>query len=77
MKHVCVAARIGDGEALGAANIVNIRKASNNASADSGRNPGNDRSENRCGELYRQPPAPRSQLPNWKFRQFRQATGQP
>jgi hypothetical protein len=48
MKHVCVAARIGDGEALGAANIVNIRKASNNASADSGRNPGNDRSENLC-----------------------------
>jgi hypothetical protein len=39
MKHVCVAARIGDGEALGAANIVNIRKTSNDASADSGRNP--------------------------------------
>jgi hypothetical protein len=39
MKHVCVAARIGDGEALGAANIGNIRKTSNDASADSGSNP--------------------------------------
>jgi hypothetical protein len=39
LKHVCVAARIGDGEALGAANIGNICKTSNDASADSGCNP--------------------------------------
>jgi len=31
--------RIGDGEALDAANIENIGKSSNDASADSGRNP--------------------------------------
>jgi len=31
--------RIGDGEALDAANIQNIGQASNDASADSGRNP--------------------------------------
>jgi len=39
MKHVCVAARIGDGEALDAANIQNIGQSSNEASADSGSNP--------------------------------------
>jgi hypothetical protein len=39
MKHVCVAARIGDGEALDAGNIQNIGKSSNDASADSGCNP--------------------------------------
>src|SRR5450830_1694638 len=39
MKHVCVAARIGDGEALDAANVENLRKSSNAASADSGCNP--------------------------------------
>ena len=39
MKHVCVAARIGDGEALDAANVENLRKSSNDASADSGCNP--------------------------------------
>jgi hypothetical protein len=39
MKHVCVAARIGDGEALDAANIQNIGKSSNDVRADSGRNP--------------------------------------
>jgi hypothetical protein len=39
MKHVCVAARIGDGEALDAGNIGNIGRSSNDASADSGRNP--------------------------------------
>jgi len=32
--------RIGDGEALDAGNIQNIGQSSNNASADSGRNPG-------------------------------------
>ena len=39
MKHVCVAARIGDGKAPGEANIKYIRKTSNAASADSGCNP--------------------------------------
>ena len=39
MKHVCVAARIGDGKAPGEANIQYIRKTSNAASADSGCNP--------------------------------------
>ena len=39
MKHVCVAARIGDGKALVAANVQNLRKTSNAASADSGCNP--------------------------------------
>ena len=39
MKHVCVAARIGDGKAPGEANIQHIRKTSNAASADSGCNP--------------------------------------
>jgi len=39
MKHVCVAARIGDGEALDAGNIETIGKSSNAASADSGCNP--------------------------------------
>jgi hypothetical protein len=39
MKHVCVAARIGDGEALDAGNIQNIGQSSNDASADSGCNP--------------------------------------
>src|SRR5258705_13961592 len=29
MKHACVAARIGDGKALGAANVQNLRKTSN------------------------------------------------
>ena len=32
MKHVCVAAKTGDGEAPGAANIENIRQTSNDAS---------------------------------------------
>ena len=32
MKHVCVAARIGDGKTLGAANVGNLRKTSNAAS---------------------------------------------
>jgi hypothetical protein len=39
MKHVCVAARIGDGEALDAGNIQNIGQSSNAASADPGCNP--------------------------------------
>ena len=39
MKHVCVAARIGDGKALDAGNIWNIGNSSNAASADSGCNP--------------------------------------
>jgi len=39
MKHVCVAARIGDGKALDAGNIQHIGKSSNAASADSGCNP--------------------------------------
>ena len=39
MKHVCVAARIGDGEALDAGNSHSIAKSSNAASADSGCNP--------------------------------------
>ena len=39
VKHVCVAAKIGDGEAPGAANIGNIRQTSNDVSAGFGRNP--------------------------------------
>src|ERR1035437_2241252 len=39
MKHVCVAARIGDGNAPGAGNSHSIAKSSNAASADSGCNP--------------------------------------
>jgi hypothetical protein len=39
MKCACVAARIGDGKALGAGNSNSITKPSNAASADSGRNP--------------------------------------
>src|SRR5258706_4323936 len=39
MKHVCVAARIGDGKATGEANSRSIGKTSNAASADSGCNP--------------------------------------
>ena len=39
MKRTCVATRIGDGEALDAGNIQNIDQSSNDASADSGRNP--------------------------------------
>ena len=39
MKHVCVAARIGDGKAPGEANTQCIRKTSNEAIADSGCNP--------------------------------------
>jgi hypothetical protein len=39
MKHVCVAAKIGDGEAPGEANIGNIRETSNDASADFRGNP--------------------------------------
>jgi hypothetical protein len=39
MKHVCVAARIGDGKAPGEANTLCIGKTSNAASADSGCNP--------------------------------------
>jgi hypothetical protein len=39
MKHVCVAARIGDGEALDAGNIQNIGQSSNDVSADSDCNP--------------------------------------
>jgi hypothetical protein len=39
MKHVCVAAGIGDGKALGAGNIEYIRKPSNTGSVDSGCNP--------------------------------------
>ena len=39
MKHVCVAARIGDSKAPGKANTLRIRKTSNEASADSGCNP--------------------------------------
>src|SRR5258706_10240741 len=38
-KHVCVAARIGDGKAPAEANTQCIRKTSNEASADSGCNP--------------------------------------
>ena len=39
LKHVCVAARIGDGKAPGEANTQCIRKTSNAAIADSGCNP--------------------------------------
>jgi len=39
VKHVCVAARIGDGEALDAGNVQNIDQSSNEVSADSGCNP--------------------------------------
>jgi len=39
MKHVCVAARIGDGKAPGEGNSRSIVKTSNAASADSGCNP--------------------------------------
>jgi hypothetical protein len=39
MKHVCVAARIGDGKAPGEGNSRSIAKTSNAASADSGCNP--------------------------------------
>ena len=39
MKHECVAARIGDDKALGAANSRSIGKSSNVVSADSGCNP--------------------------------------
>jgi hypothetical protein len=39
MKHVCVAARIGDGKAPGEGNSHSIAKTSNAASADSGCNP--------------------------------------
>src|SRR5258706_15672945 len=39
MKHVCVAARIGDGKAPGEGNSRSIAKTSNEASADSGCNP--------------------------------------
>jgi hypothetical protein len=39
MKHVCVAARMGDGKALDAGNSRSIAKSSNAASADSGCNP--------------------------------------
>jgi hypothetical protein len=39
MKHVCVAARIGDGKAPGEDNSRSIAKTSNAASADSGCNP--------------------------------------
>ena len=38
-KHVCVAARIGEGKAPGEANTHCIRKTSNAAIADSGCNP--------------------------------------
>ena len=48
LKHVCVAARIGDGEALDAGNIQNIGQSSNDVSADSGRNPGNNRIKYLC-----------------------------
>jgi len=39
MKHVCVAARIGEGKAPGAGNSYSIAKTSNAAIADSGCNP--------------------------------------
>src|SRR3954462_14200100 len=39
MKHVCVAARIGEGKAPGEANSYSIGKTSNAAVADSGCNP--------------------------------------
>ena len=39
MKHVCVAARIGDSKAPGEGNSHSIAKTSNEASADSGCNP--------------------------------------
>ena len=39
MKHVCVAARIGEGKAPGEANTQCMRKTSNAAIADSGCNP--------------------------------------
>ncbi len=39
MKHVCVAARIGDGKTPGEGNSHSIAKPSNAASADSGSNP--------------------------------------
>src|SRR5258706_11708369 len=39
VKHVCVAARIGDGKAPGEGNSHSIAKTSNAASADSGCNP--------------------------------------
>src|SRR5258706_11893143 len=39
MKHVCVAARIGDGKTPGEGNSRSIAKTSNEASADSGCNP--------------------------------------
>src|SRR5476649_1801509 len=39
MKHVCVAARIGDGKAPGEGNSHSIAKTSNADSADSGCNP--------------------------------------
>jgi hypothetical protein len=39
MKHVCVAARIGDGKAPGEGNSRSIAKTSNAAIADSGCNP--------------------------------------
>jgi hypothetical protein len=39
MKHVCVAARIGEGKAPGEANTYCIGKTSNAAIADSGCNP--------------------------------------
>src|SRR6187401_514982 len=39
MKHVCVAARIGEGKAPGEGNSRSIAKTSNAASADSGCNP--------------------------------------
>ena len=39
MKHECVAARMGAGKALVAANVENLCKTSNAAGADSGCNP--------------------------------------
>jgi hypothetical protein len=39
MKHVCVAARIGEGKAPGEGNSYSIAKTSNAVSADSGYNP--------------------------------------
>jgi hypothetical protein len=39
MKHVCVAARIGEGKAPGEGNSRSIAKTSNAAIADSGSNP--------------------------------------
>ena len=39
MKHVCVAARIGEGKAPGEGNSYSIAKTSNAAIADSGCNP--------------------------------------